>query len=83
MTKEDLIDLLIGEYPQINEAFNFKEEVADRLRREEIVADWTEDDLYYAKRAAGVLEEWVYNAASQFVKDLNREIKDYERYAIR
>ena len=83
MSREDLIDYLMSEIPQINEAFNFTEEVKNPLRREEIIADWTEDDLYMAERAAGVLEEWVYNEVTRFVKDLSSEIDQYERYAIR
>lgn len=82
MTKEEFIDLLISEYPQVREAFNFEEEVSDKVYAEEIVG-YNMDDLYKSERAARVLEEWVYNAASRFLKDLNREIDAYERYAIR
>jgi len=81
MRKDDIINLLISEYPQVQEAFNWTEEVEDRVWAEELYA--TMDELYASKRAAGILEEAVETAVTQFIKTLSNEINLYERNAIR
>jgi hypothetical protein len=80
MSKDDIIDLLIRASPQIREAYNWEEEVKQRVYAEELYA--TMDELYASRRAAGILEEAVEQGAEAFLKAIEREVHAYDRSRI-